>query len=308
MGTFTTTNPQTGSVRPRIGRIALTAFAAIFSIATLLGTIYTVPEGHVGITTRFSKAIDQVGPGFHVKVPWIDGVREIEVRERKNVEDLASATNNQLPITATVSVNWSVDSTAALDLYKRYGGLDQFEERILDPKLRQAAKAALAQFNADKLIRNRNEAIAEIQKNMVELMAPYPVTVHSPQIENLSLPETYMTAVLDKERAREAAVREEYNLEKQRLEAAQTVQTADADRDATKARADGEAYKIRTEAEAEAAATKLAGEAEAFAIDKVNDSLAQNPLFVEYEQAKRWNGALPTTMIPGGSVPFIGVK
>ena len=201
----------------------------------------------------------------------IDTVQLIEVRERKSVEKLAAATKNQLPATATVSINWTVTETAALSLYQRYGSLAQFEERILDPKLRQASKAAISKFNADELIRNRNAVIGKIQENIIALMESYPVTVHSPQLENVDLPQQYMDAVLEKEKAREAAAREDYNLQRQKLEAQQKVQTAEAERDAVKATADGQAYRVTVEAEAEAKAIRVKGDAEASAVLAVQE-------------------------------------
>ena len=282
--------------------------AAVFLASAVWGSWFTVAEGHIGITTRFSKATGQVGPGLHTKLPWVDSVKHIEVRERKNGEELSAATKNQLPMEAVVTVNWAVNSDAGLSLYQKYGSLEQFERRILDPKLRQAAKAALSEFNADELIRNRNAAIQRIQDNLSELMQPYPVTVHSPQIENINLPPTYMQAVLEKEKAREAAVREEYNLQKQKLEAARLVQTAEAERDSVKAKADGHAYRVTKEAEAEAQAILLKGEAESAAVKMVQEALSDNPLLVQYEQAKRWNGSLPSTMVPGNAVPFVNVQ
>jgi regulator of protease activity HflC (stomatin/prohibitin superfamily) len=279
-----------------------------FGLALVWGSFFIVPEGHIGIKTRFAKAIEQYGPGLHFKTPIIDGIKRIEIRERKSTEELAAATKNQLPMTSTVTVNWTVNSTAGLELYQKYGSLDQFEHRILDPKLRQAAKAALSEFNADELIRNRNAAIQRIQENLIKIMQLYPVTVNSPQIENIVLPDEYMRAVLEKEQAREAAVREEYNLQKQKLEAAQKIQTAEAERDAAKARADGEAYRVRVEAEASADATKLKGAAEAQAVELVQNAISQNPLLIQYEQAKRWDGQLPQTMVPAGAVPLLNIN
>lgn len=304
MGLFSTTTtrpnrfgePQDVTIYHPV-RIGTATVLGIVLLISAFGSFFLVPEGHIGITTRFAKAMDQVGPGLHFKVPFIDGVKKIEVRERKSGEELSAATANQLPINAIVTINWLVNSESALDLYRRYGTLGQFEQRILDPKLRQAAKAALSKFNASDLIKNRNAAIQEIQVNLIELMEPYPVTVNSPQIENIVLPPTYMQAVLEKEKAREAAVREEHNLRKQKLEAQRTTQTAEAERDATKARADGNAYKVLEEAKAEAEAIRLKGAAEAKAVDLLQAAVAQNPLLVEYEQAKRWGGKLPDTVL-----------
>ena len=171
-----------------LGRAITPTIIGLVVLFLLLGSVYTVEEGHVGIVKRWSKAVDQVGPGLHVKIPIADSIERIEVRQRKNVEDLAAATKNQLPTTATVSINWTVNRNSAMDLFIHYGGLDQFETRILDPKLRSAAKAAIARFQADELIRNRQAAVAAIMEGMALELEGFPVTVNSPQIENLSLP------------------------------------------------------------------------------------------------------------------------
>ena len=56
----------------------------------------------------------------------------------------------------------------------------------------------------------------------------FPLTVNSPQIENIALPPTYQQAVLEKERARENAEQEKHTLERQRLGALQAVNSAAA--------------------------------------------------------------------------------
>ena len=201
-------------LKPKHAVYAAIAFAALIAA---LASIYTVPEGHVAVVKRFSKAIAQVDPGLHVKIPFVDSIEAIEVRQRKNTEELAAATENQLPVSAQVSINWTVDKSSAMALFVQYGGLDQFETRILDPKLRSVAKAAISQFPADQLIRNRQAAVTAIMDGMTAALAEFPVTVNSPQIENLALPPTYLEAVQQKERAREDAEREKHTLEQQRL-------------------------------------------------------------------------------------------
>ena len=113
-----------------------------------------MPEGHVGIK-MFGRADAQLPPGLNFKIPLIQTVETVEVRQRRNVEELTGATSEQLPIRATVSVNWTANKESALDLYVKYGGIPQFEERILDPKLRSVSKAAIAKFSAEDLIKNR---------------------------------------------------------------------------------------------------------------------------------------------------------
>lgn len=134
----------------------------------LASSVYTVNEGHIGIVKRFSEAKEQVNPGLHFKVPFIDSVEEIEVRTRKNEERMASSTKEQMPVTISVSVNWTVDKTAALELFRQYGGLSQFESRILDPRFRSATKDVIPRFDAEKLIQDRATAIQAIEANLIE--------------------------------------------------------------------------------------------------------------------------------------------
>ena len=101
---------------------------------TILMTLFIVPEGHVAVVKRFGEATHQVEPGLHWKVPFVDTITEIEVRTRRAQEELASATDEQMPVRASVSVNWTVNKSLAIDLFRQYGGLDQFENRILEPR------------------------------------------------------------------------------------------------------------------------------------------------------------------------------
>ena len=77
-------------------------------------------------------------------------------------------------------------------------------------------------------------------------------------------------------------------LERQRHTRALVTQTAQAQRDADKARADGRAYEIKVQGEAQADAIRIMGAA-----------LAQNPLVVEYRKVERWGGTFPSTFMGG---------
>jgi regulator of protease activity HflC (stomatin/prohibitin superfamily) len=74
----------------------------------------------------------------------------------------------------------------------------------------------------------------------------------------------------------------------------------------TQARAQADAVKARAEAEAEA--IRLRGDAEAGAIRARGDALRANADLVALTAAEKWNGQLPTTMVPGGALPFVQVK
>ena len=282
--------------------VAATVLALLIVVSS---TIYTVSEGYVGIVKRFGKAIGQVDPGIHVKIPFVDALTNIEVRQRKTVEDLQAATEDQLPIAAAVSINWTVLRSATIDMFRQYGTLEQFENRILNPKLRSAAKAALSRFPANKLIQERQAVVAEIMETMTAELADFPITVNSPQLENIELPARYVEAVEAKETAREDAEREKHVLEQQRLQALQQVNTAEANAESRKLEADATAYQVRVQAEAEAFRVSTEAKAEAEAIELITQQLAKSPDYISLVTAKNWNGELPVTMLGANAMPLL---
>lgn len=278
----------------------ITSIVGFVLFLAAMSSAYTVNEGHVGVIKRFSEAIKQVDPGLHFKVPFIDSVDEIEVRTRKNVETMPVATKEQMRAVATTSVNWTVKKEFVLDLYKNYGSLAQFEDRILDPKLRTMTKGGIAKFTAEDNINKRADVSAMIYANFVEVVNEYPITIDTLQYEDIKLPEKYLKSIDDKQTAKNERDAEAFRLEKQAQVAQQAVNTANANRDATKAKADGEAYKIEQEAIAEAKSIALKGNAEAEAIRAKAKALKSNPLIVELTKAQNWNGQLPTTVMGDG--------
>ncbi len=279
-------------------KIAAGAVVAVIALGAMQ-VFYTIDEGHVGIVKRFGEATDQVNPGLHFKVPFADSVEELEIRTRKNQEQLKASTHEQMPVQAEVSVNWTVVRSEAFELYKNYGGLDQFENRILDPRLRSATKDAMARFKAEQIVQNRGQVIQKIEETLMDTMKEFPVKLDSVQIENLVLPPKYLQSIETKQTEKNLAAAEMHRLERQKLEAQREVNTAEAKRDAERARADGRAYAITTEAKAEAEAIRLKGLAEADAINKKAEAIKQSRVLVDYVKAQQWDGKLPTTVMGG---------
>lgn len=280
----------------KFGSKAILGIAAVIAV---FSSVYTVEEGHIGIVKRFGEAKEQTPPGLHMKIPFVDSIEEIEVRTRINSESMPSSTKEQMPVTTQVSVNWTVQRESVLDLFKKYGGLAQFESRILDPRFRTSVKEALPKFTAEQLIQDRAEAITRIEQNLLVEMESFPVSVDNVQIENIQLPQKYIQSIEIKQTELNLAQAEKNKLERQRYESLQAVNTAEA-----------EAQAIKLRAQAEAEATKLRGEAEAHAIEVKAKALANNPLIIQLTEAQKWDGRLPATMMGSdtGVVPLFNVN
>ena len=288
--------PRTRNI-PNVAKIITDIVLVLLALVLILNTVYTVKEGHVGIKKRFSEAVAQVNPGLHFKVPFIESVEAIEIRTRKNVEKMLSSTSEQMPVTVEVSVNWTVDKTAALELFRKYGGLEQFEARILDPRFRSATKNIIPKSTAEQLIQDRSTSITGIEADFIEQMIGFPVSIDSLQIENIVLPKKYLVSIETKQTEKNLAEAEEHKLAKQAFTAQQAVNTADA-----------KAQSIDKIAVAEANAIRIKGIAEADAIKAKTIALGNNPLLVDLTEAENWDGKLPSTMMGSGAVPIMDIR
>lgn len=269
-----------------IGGALLGAIGFVALITLWLG-IYRIDAGHVGVVKRFGNVIDVVDPGLHVKIPYADTVEEIEVRERAFTMKLEAASQDPLELPITVTINWLVKRSNVKELYVQFGTLAQFETRIILPRLNDAVKGVTSRYTVNDLLRKRVEYRDLSLKTLIERM-PDDVQITGFSVVNIGFPPEYTAAIRAKQVAREQAETEKFVLERQRFSSAQVTQSAEAQRDADKARADGKAYEIKVQGQAQAETIRIIGEA-----------LAKNPLVVEYKKVERWGGTFPTTFMGG---------
>lgn len=271
--------------------------AGLLVLIIIFSSFVIVDEGHVGIVERWSKAVEEVEPGLHFKVPFADKIKQIEVRTRRFVVSMPAATNEQMRLETEASLNWTVLKGSALDLYVQYGGLEQFEQRIIRPRILSATKGGIPQFSAEQLIQNRQLATDKVKEILVKKLQNLPIKMDGFQLEQIQLPKAYTDSITVKQTELNLAAAEQHKLTRQGYTAQQMVNTANATRDSEKAKADGNAYKIRAEAEAEAYAITQKGEAEAAVIRLKSQAVQASKGLAEYERAIRWNGELPRTFM-----------
>lgn len=288
------------------GGLITAGVASIGIMVAAISTIYVVDEGRVAVITDMGQAVRQEKPaGMQFKTPFIMGVREFDVRERALTGGLSAATSNQLVTSMEFSVNWRPDPDQILKIFVDYGGPEEFAANTIRPRLQQALKSTVGKYTGAELTRERETVAAAMLENAREALAGYPAILSSVQIENFELPPRYMEAVLQKEEQREATEKQRLSLEQQRIKSQETVQTAEAERDAEIARAEGNATALKMMAEAEAESIRLRARAEAEGIEAVQAALSGNPLLVEYERVKAWDGQMPRMVLGDSPSMFI---
>lgn len=270
---------------------------AIFGITILLGSWYTVDQGERGVMLRNGAITGTAEPGLGFKMPIIDKVVDIDVRTRaKLYENILAYSRDQQTAGLTVSVNFRVPADAVTTVYEEYGSVNGLASRLLDRKVMDETKNIFGQFNAVTAIQDRSRLVAEVQMRIQEAVVG-PIIIESVQIENIDFSDAYENSIEQRMLAEVEVQKVRQNAEREKVQAEIKVIQAEA---TAKARV--------AQAKAEAEAITLKGNAEAEAINARGKALKDNPSLIDLVSAERWDGKLPTTMVPNAAVPFVSVK
>ena len=265
----------------RVGPWVLAGLVAVYLV---LASWYMVDQGERAVVLRLGATVGEAGPGPHFKLPWVDTVRKITIQnQNRRYQALEAYSRDQQPANLTVSVTFVVSDPSAI--YEQYGDLDGAVMRLIDPRVMSETKSIFGQYDAVRAIQER-VALNEDFSSAVTSVITGPINIISVQIENIDFSEAYEQSVEQRMLAQVEIQRREQNLRTTEVEA----QIA------------------RTRAEGEAEAIRLRGEAEASAIRARADALRANADLVQLQAVEKWDGKLPTTMVPSTALPFIDLQ
>jgi len=268
--------PPHGTVQ-RVGSLVLLAVVVLVVLSVLSSSWYTVDQGERGVVLRNGAVISEAEPGLGFKIPIFDTVEHITIQSQNSrYSDVKTYSRDQQPATLRVSINYHV--TDARAVYTDYKSIQNMIDRLVTPQVYTWAENIFGQFNAVSAVQDRAQLNTELAIALRKVVHG-PLVIESVQIENIDFSGKYEEAV---EARMEATVRQ---------------QQAEAEAASTRTRADAAAYSVKAQ-----------GEAEASAIRNRGDALRDNPGLPALVTAEKWDGHLPTTMVPGGAVPFLKVS
>ena len=254
----------------------------------------TIDQGNVGVKLRFGQAVDTLQPGFHIIFPFMDRVVTFSTRTKKQSYDKVNAYSRDIQAADNlVSVNYRVDGSKAIQVYSSYG--ENFVDAIISPVIFKRFKEIFGKYDAREIVNSRDKLGIEVENNIRQNMPPG-IIIEGVQIENIDFSDAYEQAIEAAAQAEAAVRKARQELEQKKVDAEKVVVQANADAQARVAAA-----------KAEADAIKLKGEAEAAAISAKGSALRDNPSLVALTATEKWDGKLPTTMVPGSAVPFVQV-
>lgn len=277
--------------RKSYSKIILIVSVILAVIFLVLSMIAMVPTGYTGIKTTFGKVDNNtLSSGINFKLPW-QNVINMDNREQKSAFQLESFSKDIQQVDIQGSINFSIDKTTAMNLYRDVGV--EYMTILIQPRVLEDVKIVIAKYTAEKLVENRQNASDEIFALLKDELSQKGINVISFAIENIDFTDAFESAVEAKQVATQEKQKAQTEQERQTMEMQQK-----AERDRIQAQAAADVQKI--EADAKAYAVKVEAEAQAKANKEIAATLS-DPL-IRYNMIHQWDGKLPLVSSDGGNL------
>ncbi|MCH7757612.1 MAG: prohibitin family protein [Thaumarchaeota archaeon] len=272
---------STGKAKGIIGGIVVLIIVGVLASQSA----QIVESGHRGVLLHWN-AVDTDSPpleeGLHFVIPIQDTIVSMEVRTLKFVKATSSASKDLQNVSTEVTVNYSPDPNAVNILFQQVGL--QYESRVIQPAVEEVVKQVTANYNAEELITKRPQVKSDIELEITKRLAVYNIDTQVISITDFQFSALFSSAIESKVEAEQKAQKAENDLLRIEVEARQMEQQAKGSAAANIAQAQGEAEAIRI----------------------INESLANNPFYLEWLKTQAWDGRLPLVVGDGGT-PFITI-
>ncbi len=260
---------------PRKTSITAAVFVVIIILIVLFKPWTTIQSQQVGIVTHFGRIAGTIGEGLHFINPFTTEIVKMDITTQKESVDASASSKDLQSVTTQVSLNFNLEKDFIADIYRDLN--TSYIDRVIAPSIQEAVKSATAKYTAEELITKREEVKGVIYQDLKTRLGTRHINVTDVLITNFDFSASFNGAVEAKVKAEQDALASKNKLEQTKYEAEQKVVTATA-----------EAQAIKIQAEA---VTQQGGAD-----------------YVKLKAIEKWNGVLPATMLPNGSVPFIDLK
>jgi len=196
----------------------LRVLAVVFLVILFFASVVSVPTGHVGVLTLFGKVTGEVlGEGIHLINP-LKSVQRLSIQTQSVKESANVPSNEGLILALDTSLLFHLDRSKAAEVYQRVGA--NYAEKIVEPTLRAAIRAATSAHTANALYTNARELVQQqIQEELTAQLAPRGVIIENVLLRDVQLPAMLKTSIEAKQQAEQDALRMNFILQKEKQEA-----------------------------------------------------------------------------------------
>ena len=278
--------PRYQEAGKKLGRRLLLVLLAAALVALGSASFTIIEEGYIGVKYQFGKIVDDsLSAGLNFKVPFVQTIRQVDVREQMYQMDANAYTKDTQTVEGIqTKLNYVYDRGELSNIIRNVG-INNVESKLLIPQMQSIVKNEIGQYKAEDLVQNRTTVQESIEDKLRESLGQSGIIVVSFAIENLDFEDGFEEAIRAKVVAEQEALKMQNKTKEKEELARQMVIEAQAEAESQKIRADDEAY----------------------AIEAIQKQLQQSPEYIELQRVQKWDGKYPQVM--GNSVnPFVALN
>jgi len=295
---------------------------AIIVALFLFKPFVIIESGEVGIKSTTGKYEEEpLRPGFHLYIPGFQKVVTVDTKVRlmnyKSIEEMSGFDSGirinpaisildarGLPVSIELTVQYRLTAEGAPTTIANWGF--SWEDKIINPVVRDIVRNVVGNYTAEELPTKRNEIAVKIEDGVrtnIDALNGKPVALLSVQLREIVLPTKIKEQIERVQIANQESERVKYEVLRTKQEAEKRAAKAIGDAEANRIEAQGRADAVTIEAKAQALANK-----------SIADSLT--PKLLQMQQIAvqgKFNEALSVNkdakifLTPGGSTPNIWV-
>jgi len=196
----------------------LRLLAAVLVLFLFFASVISIPTGHVGVLTLFGKVTGEVLPeGIHLINP-LKSVQKLSIQTQSVKESANTPSNEGLMLALDTSLLFHLDKSKAAEVFQKVGA--NYPEKIVEPTLRSAVRAATSAHTANSLYTNGRELVQQgIQDELTTMLAPRGIVIENVLLRDVQLPPLLKSSIEAKQQAEQDALRMNFILQKERQEA-----------------------------------------------------------------------------------------
>lgn len=253
---------------------------AVIVALIIINPFTTVNAGQRGVVLRWGAFEGTVlEPGLHIVAPIMNQVVKMNVQTNKLTIDESESYSKDLQVVKIESaLLYQLDAKEVGKIYQDIG--TTVEDKVIRPSLEAAIKQTIAKYTAEEILAQRAIVQTEIEAAVRASVAQSHIIVTQYAMVNETFSPAFEEAIERKQIAEQDAKRAENELKTAKIQAEQRV----------------------AQAQAEATAIKLQS-------DAANNEkyISLKALEVQLAAVQKWDGRLPSTMIPGTTLPFVNI-
>ena len=208
-------------------------------VALIIGSaVRIIGPGEVGVQDLFGSVKDrELQSGVNLVNPLVN-VHTFSIKTREMQETMNVPSQEGLQVDLDMSILYRIQPDQASEIFRTIG--INFEDIILRPSFRSAARNVSTRFNASDLYTESRERITiDIMENLQEILSERGIEIEQVLMRSIILPNTVTQAIEDKLKADQEAQKMTFLLERERLEAERKTLEAGGIRDANRIIAEG---------------------------------------------------------------------